>query len=121
MVGFDAAIAIGELDRLIAAQLDVILHLPSFRAMERSWRSLWFVIERVDFDENIQVQLLGCSKDDLRSDFAACASHRGHSRSGDGCPYEEQGHPEVQDEVPGDELADLRGRSPKTWRRQGLV
>jgi type VI secretion system protein ImpC len=76
-VTFDAANVLERLDRLIADQLDAILGHPSLRELERAWRSLWFVVERVDFTQNIRVELLVCSKDELRADFAASATDRG--------------------------------------------
>ncbi|WP_437588819.1 type VI secretion system contractile sheath large subunit [Sorangium sp. So ce1000] len=62
---------IAAIDRCIGRQVDAILHHPIFQRLERAWRGLWFVIERTRFDENIRVELLDCSKDDLRSDFEA--------------------------------------------------
>jgi len=38
-------------------------------ALESVWRALWFLVERVDFGENIRVEVLDCSKDDLAADF----------------------------------------------------
>ncbi|WP_437721223.1 type VI secretion system contractile sheath large subunit [Sorangium sp. So ce861] len=62
---------IAGIDRRIAAQVDLILHDPTFQRLERAWRGLWFVVERTLFDENIRIDLLNCSKEDLRLDFEA--------------------------------------------------
>ncbi|WP_437313957.1 type VI secretion system contractile sheath large subunit [Sorangium sp. So ce385] len=62
---------IAGIDRRIAAQVDLILHDPTFQRLERAWRGLWFVVERTLFDENIRIDLLNCSKEDLRLDFDA--------------------------------------------------
>ncbi|WP_437950304.1 type VI secretion system contractile sheath large subunit [Sorangium sp. So ce296] len=62
---------IAGMDRRIAAQVDLILHDPRFQRLERAWRGLWFVVERTLFDENIRIDLLNCSKEDLRVDFEA--------------------------------------------------
>ncbi|WP_437912711.1 type VI secretion system contractile sheath large subunit [Sorangium sp. So ce302] len=65
---------IAGIDRRIGAQLDEILHHPLFQRLERAWRGLWFVVERTSFDENIRLELLNCSKDDLRDDFASAGA-----------------------------------------------
>lgn len=63
----DAMIA--EIDRKVSAQIDEVLHHPEFQRMESAWRSLKFVVDRVDFRENIKVELLNVSKEDLLTDF----------------------------------------------------
>ncbi|EDM78069.1 hypothetical protein PPSIR1_23669 [Plesiocystis pacifica SIR-1] len=63
----DASIV--ALDRLLALQVDAILHDERFQSLEAAWRSLRYLIEQVNFRENIQVHLLNCSKQDLVDDF----------------------------------------------------
>ena len=63
----DALIA--EIDVKLSKQIDEIIHHPTFQKLESAWRSLKFVIDRVDFRENIKVELLNCSKEDLLADF----------------------------------------------------
>ncbi len=58
-----------EIDQKISKQLDAILHHPDFQKLESAWRGLKFVIDRVDFRENIKVDVLSISKDDLATDF----------------------------------------------------
>jgi type VI secretion system protein ImpC len=67
----DAAVdlLIAECDRRITRQLDEILHAPPVQALEASWRSLARLVDRIDFAENIRLELLQCSKHDLRADF----------------------------------------------------
>jgi type VI secretion system protein ImpC len=60
---------IAEIDRKISAQLDEILHHPSFQKMESAWRSLKFLIDRTDFRKNVKIDLLDVSKDELAEDF----------------------------------------------------
>ncbi|HJZ87865.1 MAG TPA: type VI secretion system contractile sheath large subunit [Polyangia bacterium] len=60
---------IAEVDRRISRQLDEILHHPEFQKLESAWRGLKFLIDRTDFRENIKVELLNCSKEDLLTDF----------------------------------------------------
>jgi type VI secretion system protein ImpC len=63
----DAMIA--EIDRKLSKQIDEILHHPDFQRMESAWRGLKFCIDRVNFRENIKVEMLNVSKEDLLMDF----------------------------------------------------
>ena len=60
---------IAEIDAGLSRQIDEILHHPAFQRLEAAWRGLRFLIERVDFRENIRVEILNCSKEDLLADF----------------------------------------------------
>jgi type VI secretion system protein ImpC len=60
---------IAEIDERMSVQIDFILHHPMFQRLEAAWRGLKFVVDRVDFRENIRVEFLNCSKDDLLADF----------------------------------------------------
>src|SRR5262249_32136361 len=63
----DAMIA--DTDRRISAQVNEILHHPQFQKLESAWRGLKFLIDRTDFRENVKVEMLSVSKDDLLTDF----------------------------------------------------
>lgn len=65
--GLDDMIA--EIDRKLSLQLDEILHNAEFQKMESTWRSLQFLVDRVDFRENIKVEILHVTKDELIEDF----------------------------------------------------
>ncbi|HXS16215.1 MAG TPA: type VI secretion system contractile sheath large subunit [Polyangiaceae bacterium] len=60
---------IADLDTRISKQVDEIMHQESYQKLESAWRGLKFVIDRVDFRENVKVEVLNCSKDDLIMDF----------------------------------------------------
>ena len=60
---------ISEIDQKMSKQLDQILHHPAFQKLESSWRGLKLVIDRTDFRENIKVEVLNVSKEDLLNDF----------------------------------------------------
>jgi len=60
---------IAELDRRLSAQTDEILHHKKFQELESSWRGLKLLVERTDFRENVIVEMLNVSKDDLLDDF----------------------------------------------------
>jgi type VI secretion system protein ImpC len=63
----DAMIA--EIDKKLSRQIDAIMHHKDFQKLESAWRGLKFVVDRTDFRENIKVDLLNVSKDDLLADF----------------------------------------------------
>ena len=60
---------IAEIDRKLSAQLDEILHHEQFQAMEAAWRSLKFLVDRIDFKKNVKLDLLDVSKEELAEDF----------------------------------------------------
>ncbi|AKT38906.1 type VI secretion system contractile sheath large subunit [Chondromyces crocatus] len=60
---------ISEIDAKLSRQVDEILHDPSFQKLESAWRGLKFLIDRTDFRENVKIELLNCSKEDLLNDF----------------------------------------------------
>jgi type VI secretion system protein ImpC len=57
------------IDEKISAQLNAILHHPDFLALEAAWRGLRFLVDRVDFSQNIKLEYLSISKADLLADF----------------------------------------------------
>ena len=49
---------IADIDERISRQMDVIIHAPAFQQVESFWRSLKTMVDRVDFRENIKVNVL---------------------------------------------------------------
>ena len=64
-----ADMMIAELDAKISKQLDEVLHQKAFQQLESAWRGLKFAVDRTDFRENIRIELVNCSKEDLLTDF----------------------------------------------------
>ncbi len=62
-------VMVAELDQRLSKQMDKILHHEKFQKLESAWRGLKFLIDRVDFRENIRVSLLTVSKEELLDDF----------------------------------------------------
>lgn len=60
---------ISEIDRKLSAQADTILHHPTFQKLESAWRGLKFAVDRTNFRENVKIELLNVSKEDLLNDF----------------------------------------------------
>lgn len=70
---------IGEIDKRLEAQVNAILHEKNFQKLESSWRSLRYLMENIQFRENIKVEILNVSKEDLAADLEDAADL---SRSG---------------------------------------
>ena len=60
---------ISDLTSRITSQLDEILHCETFTKLESIWRSLDFLVERTDFTENCEIDVLNISKQALMDDF----------------------------------------------------
>lgn len=63
---------LAEIDTKISAQMDEILHHKSFQSLESKWRGLHLLVERTDFRENILIEMINVSKEDLIEDFDDC-------------------------------------------------
>lgn len=60
---------IAELDRQISRQLDAVMHHDKFQKVESAWRGLKSLVDKTDFRQNVKIEVLDVSKDDLRQDF----------------------------------------------------
>jgi type VI secretion system protein ImpC len=60
---------IADLDRKLSKQMNLILHNKEFQQLETAWRSLKYLIDHTDFRENIKIEVLNVSKQDLIDDF----------------------------------------------------
>jgi len=60
---------LAAIDQKMSTQLDLILHDESFQKLESAWRGLKFVVDRTDFRQNIRIEVLNASKDELLADF----------------------------------------------------
>jgi len=63
----DALIA--EIDKKMSAQLNAIMHNEKFQKMESAWRELKYLVDHVDFRQNVRVEMLSLQKDELIADF----------------------------------------------------
>ena len=60
---------IGEIDALLGTQLDEIVHHDSFQQLESQWRSIDFLVESIDFNENISIDVIDIEKSTLLNNF----------------------------------------------------
>ena len=70
---------IAAIDEKLSRQVDAVLHHEKFQQLESAWRGLKLVVDRTDFDQNVKLEVLNVSKDDLLDDFedAADVTHSG--------------------------------------------
>ncbi|QPI02208.1 type VI secretion system contractile sheath large subunit [Campylobacter concisus] len=60
---------IAHIDALLSAQMDEILHNKSFQELESTWRGIRFLVERTNFNENVKIDLLDATKEEILDDF----------------------------------------------------
>jgi len=60
---------IAQLDGKLSHQIDEILHHKDVQRLESAWRGFKLLVDRTDFRENIKIQFLDVSKQDLLGDF----------------------------------------------------
>jgi type VI secretion system protein ImpC len=56
---------IGEIDRALSEQIDLILHHESFQRLESAWRGLHYLVSNTETDEMLQLRVLNISKAEL--------------------------------------------------------
>lgn len=61
---------IAELDRLLSAQVNAILHHPEFQKLEASWRGLKYLVSESETDNTLKIRMLDASKEELLKDFS---------------------------------------------------
>jgi len=63
---------IAEIDAKLSLQMDSIIHHDKFQELESRWRGLYMLVERTDFRQNIQMEIINVSKEELLDDFEEC-------------------------------------------------
>jgi type VI secretion system protein ImpC len=58
-----------EIDQIVGADLRAVLHQPDFQALESAWRSVDFLVRRLETDSALQVYLIDVSKAELAADL----------------------------------------------------
>src|SRR5262245_22755656 len=60
---------IAQLDQLISAQLNEVMHAPEFQKLEASWRGLHYLVHQSETSPNLKVKVFNVSKRDLGKDL----------------------------------------------------
>ena len=60
---------IKDIDRRLTAQVNAIMHAPAVKALETAWRGAKYLVDEIEFRENVRLELMNATKDDLLADF----------------------------------------------------
>ncbi len=60
---------IAQIDQKLSRQIDEILHHQEVQKLESAWRGFKLLVDRTDFRENIKIQMINITKEDLLADF----------------------------------------------------
>ncbi len=60
---------IAQIDDLLSAQLNEILHAPEFQRLEASWRGLHYLVMNTETSTRLKLRLLNASRGDLQKDL----------------------------------------------------
>jgi predicted component of type VI protein secretion system len=67
----DAPELTAAVDRALSASMREVLHHPDFQGLEAAWRSLDFIVRRVETDATLQVVVYDISADEFAADLGA--------------------------------------------------
>ena len=60
---------IGEIDKKLSEQINLILHHPEFQALESAWRGLHYLVSNSETDSKLKIRFLNVSKDEMRKNL----------------------------------------------------
>src|SRR5581483_643699 len=60
---------IAQIDELISAQLNEVMHSTEFQKLEASWRGLHFLVMNTETGTRLKLRLLNASRDELQKDL----------------------------------------------------
>jgi type VI secretion system protein ImpC len=64
---------ISQIDKVLTAQTNEIMHHPDFQKLESTWRGLHYLVHHSETGENLKVRVLNVSKKDLFKDLEKAA------------------------------------------------
>lgn len=73
--------AIAEIDELVSAQLNAIIHHEKFQKLESTWTGLRYLISKTETGPMLKVRVLPITKDELRRDLTKGKAAMGVDRS----------------------------------------
>jgi len=69
----DARIA--EIDNLLSAQVNAIMHHPEFQQLEASWRGLRYMVSQTDTSPTLKIKVLNAKKTELIKDLRTSSDY----------------------------------------------
>jgi len=67
----DQPALVAKVEAAMSAQLRALLHHPSFRAVERTWRAVHFLVTSLETGEDLQLYAVDVTRQELAADLAA--------------------------------------------------
>lgn len=71
---------IAEIDKVLSAQMDEILHHDEFQDLESTWRGLHFLVQNTEFSKSVKYELLDVTKEELFEDLNEAAMGEGYEK-----------------------------------------
>ncbi len=60
---------IADIDRRLTTQVNAILHAPEVKALESAWRGVKYLVDEIDFRENVRLEFVNGKKEEFLADF----------------------------------------------------
>ncbi len=60
---------IADIDHRLTAQVNAIMHQPKVQKLETAWRGVKYLVDQIDFRENVRLEFVNATKEDLLDDF----------------------------------------------------
>lgn len=71
---------IADIDTVLSAQMDEIIHNPDFQDLESTWRGLLFLVQNTEFSKPVKFELLDTTKEELYDDLNEAANGEGYEK-----------------------------------------
>jgi type VI secretion system protein ImpC len=71
---------IADIDTVLSAQMDEIVHHTDFQELESTWRGLLFLVQNTEFSKPIKFELLDVTKEELYEDLNEAANGEGYEK-----------------------------------------
>lgn len=72
---------IRQIDDLLSAQLNEIMHHPKFKDLESSWRGLRYLVSQTETSKMLKIRVMSITKDELADDLTAGKAEMAVDRS----------------------------------------
>lgn len=72
---------IADIDKVLSAQVDEIIHDKEFQELESAWRGVHFLVQNTEFTKPVKIELLDVSKEELFDDLNEAALEEGYEKS----------------------------------------
>lgn len=71
---------IADIDTVLSAQMDEILHNNDFQDLESTWRGLLFLVQNTEFSKSVKIELLDVAKEELYDDLNEADNGEGYEK-----------------------------------------